>query len=100
MALPTVSELKAYCRVETTAEDALFTLWLARATALVEAYIGRPITAASGVHNVPVTRDSVTGRYVRLYSSGNTSDELNHYCEVEVFGDPPATKPTRAATSQ
>jgi hypothetical protein len=26
------------------------------------------------------------GRYVRLYSNGNTSDELNHYCEVEVFG--------------
>ena len=25
-------------------------------------------------------------RYVRLYSNGNTSDELNHYCEVEVFG--------------
>jgi hypothetical protein len=29
-----------------------------------------------------------TGRYVRLYSNGNTSDELNHYCEVEVFGQP------------
>jgi hypothetical protein len=29
-----------------------------------------------------------TGRYVRLYSNGNTSDELNHYCEVEVFGRP------------
>lgn len=29
-----------------------------------------------------------TGRYVRLYSNGNTSDELNHYCEVEVFGTP------------
>jgi hypothetical protein len=28
------------------------------------------------------------GRYVRLYSNGNTSDELNHYCEVEVFGTP------------
>jgi hypothetical protein len=27
-----------------------------------------------------------TGRYVRLYSNGNTSDELNHYCEVEVYG--------------
>ena len=27
-------------------------------------------------------------RYVRLYSNGNTSDELNHYCEVEVFGEP------------
>jgi hypothetical protein len=29
-----------------------------------------------------------TGRYVRLYSNGNTSDELNHYIEVEVFGQP------------
>lgn len=28
------------------------------------------------------------GRYVRLYSNGNTSDELNHYCEVEVYGAP------------
>ena len=27
-----------------------------------------------------------TGRYVRLYSNGNTSDELNHYCEIEVHG--------------
>ncbi|MBB5353226.1 hypothetical protein HNR46_003481 [Haloferula luteola] len=26
------------------------------------------------------------GRYVRLYSNGNTSDEMNHYIEVEVFG--------------
>lgn len=26
------------------------------------------------------------GRYVRLYSNGNTSDGLNHYIEVEVFG--------------
>jgi hypothetical protein len=25
-------------------------------------------------------------RYVRLYSNGNTTDELNHYVEVEVFG--------------
>ena len=29
-----------------------------------------------------------TARYVRLYSNGNTSDELNHYCEVEIFGQP------------
>lgn len=29
-----------------------------------------------------------TGRYVRLYSNGNTSDELNHYTEVEVYGRP------------
>ncbi|MCH6256107.1 discoidin domain-containing protein [Puniceicoccaceae bacterium K14] len=26
------------------------------------------------------------GRYVRFYSNGNTSDDLNHYIEVEVFG--------------
>jgi hypothetical protein len=26
------------------------------------------------------------GRYVRLYSKGNTSNEMNHYIEVEVFG--------------
>ena len=26
------------------------------------------------------------GRYVRLYSMGNTSNEMNHYIEVEVFG--------------
>jgi hypothetical protein len=29
-------------------------------------------------------------RYVRLYSNGNTSDGLNHYIEVEVFGVPKA----------
>jgi len=26
------------------------------------------------------------GRYVRLYSSGNTANDLNHYVEVEVYG--------------
>jgi hypothetical protein len=26
------------------------------------------------------------GRYVRLYSNGNTSNEMNHYVEVEVYG--------------
>ena len=30
----------------------------------------------------------LTGRSVRLYSAGNTSDELNHYIEVEVYGLP------------
>ena len=27
-------------------------------------------------------------RYVRLYSNGNTGSELNHYCEVAVYGTP------------
>lgn len=30
------------------------------------------------------------GRYVRLHSNGNTSNEMNHYIEVEVFGKPAA----------
>jgi hypothetical protein len=28
----------------------------------------------------------VKGRYVRLYSNGNTTNDLNHYVEIEVFG--------------
>jgi hypothetical protein len=28
------------------------------------------------------------GRYVRLYSRGNSSNDMNHYIEVEVFGKP------------
>ncbi len=28
------------------------------------------------------------GRYVRLYSNGNTSNDLNHFVEVEVYGTP------------
>jgi len=32
----------------------------------------------------------VKGRYVRLYSNGNTTNKLNHYIEVELFGKPAA----------
>ena len=28
------------------------------------------------------------GRYVRLYSNGNTTNDLSHYVEVEVYGSP------------
>jgi len=28
------------------------------------------------------------GRYVRLWSAGNTSNDMNHYVEVEIFGTP------------
>jgi len=43
----------------------------------IEDYRGRLIDAAG-----------VKGRYVRLYSAGNTSNDQNHYIEVEVFGQP------------
>jgi hypothetical protein len=45
----------------------------------VETYEGRLI---------PLKDKSVKGRYVRLYTNGNTSDETGHYVEVEVFGKP------------
>jgi hypothetical protein len=30
--------------------------------------------------------EPVHGRYVRLYSKGNTSNDMNHYVEVDVYG--------------
>ena len=47
---------------------------------------------------------NAAGRYVRLYSKGNTSDDLNHYAEVEVHGikrstPKPSTTPTPEPTS-
>jgi hypothetical protein len=30
----------------------------------------------------------IKARYVRLYSNGNSTDDLNHYIEVEVYGKP------------
>jgi len=43
----------------------------------IEDYRGRLIDAGG-----------VVGRYVRLYSAGNTSNDQNHYIEVEVYGKP------------
>ena len=43
----------------------------------IECYRGRLIDA-----------EGVSGRYVRLYSNGNTADDFNHYIEVEVYGLP------------
>jgi len=30
----------------------------------------------------------VKGRYLRMYSNGNTTNDLNHYVEIEVYGTP------------
>lgn len=37
---------------------------------------------------IDLLNKNVKGRYVRLYSKGNTSNDLNHYIEVAVFGKP------------
>lgn len=47
MALPTLPELKSYLRIETSEEDALCTLLLARATAMLESWLDVPLTARS-----------------------------------------------------
>lgn len=35
-----------------------------------------------------ISARGVKARYVRLYSNGNTVNDLNHYIEVEVYGKP------------
>lgn len=35
-----------------------------------------------------INAKGATGRYLRLYSKGNTSNPMNHYIEVEVYGNP------------
>jgi hypothetical protein len=45
----------------------------------VETYFGKLMDAKG-----------VKGRYVRLYSNGNTTNKMNHYIEVEVWGKPAA----------
>ena len=43
----------------------------------IETYKGKLIDA-----------NDANARYVRLYSSGNTANDLNHYIEVDVYGKP------------
>lgn len=47
MALPTYVDLKTYLRIETTEEDALLTVLITRATAMLETWIDVPIVARS-----------------------------------------------------
>ena len=63
-------------------------LGLGEAVGYYETYEGKLITAGG-----------VKARYVRLYSKGNTSNELNRYTEVEVYAvKPGATKAAKKAT--
>jgi len=50
---------------------------LGKSRPYIETYLGKLIDAKG-----------VKARYVRLYSAGNTANDLNHYVEVEVFGKP------------
>jgi hypothetical protein len=58
-------------------QDNSLKLGLGRERAYIETHLGKLIDARG-----------IQGRYVRLYSNGNTANDLNHYVEVEVFGKP------------
>ena len=58
-------------------QDGSLKLGVGKDTPYIETYFGKLISA-----------DGAKGRFVRLYSSGNTANDLNHYVEVEVFGTP------------
>jgi len=52
-------------------------LGIGKARPYIETNLGRLIDAKGA-----------KGRFVRLYSQGNTANDLNHYIEVEIFGKP------------
>ena len=58
-------------------QDNSLKMGIGRDRPYIETYLGRLIDVKRA-----------KGRYVRLYSNGNTANDLNHYVEVEVFGRP------------
>jgi hypothetical protein len=52
-------------------------LGIGKGLEFIEDYRGRLVDAGG-----------VKGRYLRMYSAGNTSNDQNHYIEVEVYGKP------------
>jgi hypothetical protein len=50
--------------------------------------IGKDLEYVEDFRGRLIDAKGVTGRYLRLYSNGNTSNDQNHYIEVQVFGIP------------
>lgn len=50
--------------------------------------VGKDIHYVETHYGKLVDAKAVQGRYVRLYSNGNSSNGQNHYIEVEVYGKP------------
>jgi hypothetical protein len=49
---------------------------------------GKDLSYIENYEGKLISANGAKARYVRLYSNGNTTDELNHYVEVEVYGQP------------
>ena len=58
-------------------QDNSLSLGIGKERPYIETNLGKTIDAKG-----------IKGRYVRVYSRGNTANQLNHYVEVEVFGKP------------
>ena len=63
------------CLPDLLKEEGYATGFFQSSTAYFENFEGRLLDAKGA-----------KGRYVRLYSKGNSSDDQNHYTEVEVYG--------------
>ena len=48
--------------------------------------VGKDMAYVETAEGKLIDAKGVQGRYVRLYSKGNTANDLNHYIEVEVYG--------------
>jgi hypothetical protein len=48
--------------------------------------VGKDMSYVETAEGKLIDARGVQGRYVRLYSRGNTANDLNHYIEVEVYG--------------
>jgi hypothetical protein len=55
--------------------------------------IGRDLEYVENYQGRLINAQGVQGRYVRLSSKGNSSNDQNHYIEVEVYGKPLAPAP-------
>lgn len=80
MPLPVLNDLKAYLKVEHTAEDALLSQLLTRAKALVEGYLRRPILKVARSFTVD---DGIGTLHLPLYPVNPTGVVV-----TDVDGDP------------
>ena len=48
--------------------------------------VGKDLGFIENYQGQLIDAKGVKGRYVRLYSNGNTSNNMNHYIEVEAWG--------------
>ncbi len=73
---------------ENFAKDKTKTIYNNDVEAEAKMGIGRDRPYIETNQGLRIDAKGVKGRYVRLYSKGNTGNSMNHYVEVEVFGTP------------